>query len=271
MATPLKTEKHTEIKPQDPKKDKDYFEIRLPRVRFADTPLSPLWVILLLVFSFLLGMTSMKLYYTDKALGDQGVTTTTTAQAAPGDIPLGETVEVAVGTLPAAGEANAKVTIVEFSDFQCPYCKKFFDETYEQIKKDYIDTGKAKLYYRHLPLAIHPLAQDAAEASECANDQGKFWEYHDLLFEKFDSWSVLPLEEFPQTLTSYAAELGLNTEEFNSCLSSDKYDEKVKKDMADGQSAGASGTPTFFINGKPLVGAYPYETFKTIIEEELKK
>lgn len=258
-------------KDAQPEKNKaDYFELRLPRVRFADTPLSPLWVILLLVFSFLLGMTTMKLYYTEKALNGLQPTGQTAQIAAPDTgNPLGEEVDIEVGSLPVSGEENAKVTIVEFSDFQCPYCKRFFDETLAQIKKDYVDTGKAKLYYRHLPLAIHPFAQDAAEASECANDQGKFWEYHDTLFESFDEWTIVATGDLPQTLTNYAGNLGLNTEEFNACLTSNKHEQKVKDDMTAGQTAGATGTPTFFINGKPLVGAYPYDTFKTIIDEEL--
>lgn len=251
-------------------KKSDYFELKLPRVRFADTPLSPLWVILLLVFSFLLGMTTMKLYYTEKALGEtQGNGNAPIAQTPTEENPLGAKVDIAVGTLPFLGDENAKVTIVEFSDFQCPYCKRFFDDTYAQIKADYIDTGKAKLYYRHLPLAIHPFAQDAAEASECANDQGKFWEYHDLLFENFDGWTVVATGDLPATLTGYAGDLGLNTDEFSACLANNTHEKKVTDDMAEGQTAGATGTPTFFINGKPLVGAYPYETFKTIIDEEL--
>lgn len=107
-------------------------------------------------------------------------------------------VTVSTGHLPVLGKKNAKVTIVEFSDFQCPFCKQFFTQTFPEIKKTYIDTGKAKLYFRQYPLtSIHPNAQLAAEASECANDQGKFWEFHDLLFSNQTSW-----EGLPQTTTS---------------------------------------------------------------------
>lgn len=265
-----KPDSPTQSVSQTRKDKKDYFELKLPRVRFADTPLSPLWVILLLVFSFLLGMTTMKLYYTEKALEGNQATGSQAQIAAPDDSnPLGEQVDVEIGSLPVSGNENAKVTIVEFSDFQCPFCKRFFDETYSQLKRDYVDTGKVKFYYRHLPLAIHPLAQDAAEATECANEQDKFWEFHDLLFQNFDEWTTVTEAQLPDTLTGYAGDLGMNTEEFNTCLTSNKHEEKVKKDAAAGQAAGASGTPTFFINGKPLVGAYPYETFKTVIEEEL--
>lgn len=99
---------------------------------------------------------------------------------------------VAVGNLPALGRDSAPVTIVEFSDMQCPFCKRFFDDTFSQLKKDYIDTGKVRMTFRHYPLNFHKNAQKAAEATECANEQGKFWEYHDLLFQTQDSWAELP-------------------------------------------------------------------------------
>lgn len=103
-------------------------------------------------------------------------------------------VDVANGKLPVLGKDSAKLTIVEFSDFQCPFCESFFTGTYPQLKKNYIDTGKVKLAFRHYPLTgIHPNAQRAHEAAECANEQGKFWEYHDLLFKLQQNWSNLPL------------------------------------------------------------------------------
>ncbi len=104
-------------------------------------------------------------------------------------------INVATGHLPILGNEKAKVTIVEFSDFQCPYCKRFADNSLSQIKKDYIDTGKVKLYYREFPLTnIHPNAEIAAEAAECANEQGKFWQFHDQLFSRQDTWSTLPAQ-----------------------------------------------------------------------------
>lgn len=101
-------------------------------------------------------------------------------------------VNVDPGHLPAQGKDNAKVTIVEFSDFQCPYCESFFTTTYAQIKKDYVDTGKVKVFYRHYPLPFHANAQIAAEAAECANEQGKFWDFHDILFKNQKQWETLP-------------------------------------------------------------------------------
>lgn len=112
--------------------------------------------------------------------------------------PLPGKVSVGNGHLPLLGSEKAKVTVIEFSDFQCPFCKQMFTNALSQIKKEYIDSGKIKFYYRHLPLtSIHPNAMIAAEASECANEQGKFWEYHDMLFQTQDAWTTLPLQTTP--------------------------------------------------------------------------
>jgi protein-disulfide isomerase len=163
---------------------------------------------------------------------------------------------------PVKGDPNAPITIIEFSDFQCPFCGKFYRETLPQIKEKYIDTGKVKLIYRDFPLSFHENAQSAAEAAECANEQGKFWEYHDLLFEKQQDLSV---ENYKQ----WAEELGLDMEQFNECLDSGKYADEVTNDFSDGQAAGVTGTPAFFINGKKVSGAQPFSVFEQIIEEEL--
>lgn len=109
--------------------------------------------------------------------------------------------DIAPGKLPILGNKDAKVTLVEWSDFQCPYCEQFFTNALGQIKKDYIDTGKAKLYYRQYPLSFHANAQKAAEASECANEQGKFWAYHDQLFQNQQAWENLPQNTTSTTTT----------------------------------------------------------------------
>ena len=165
---------------------------------------------------------------------------------------------------PMKGKANAKVTIIEFSDFQCPYCGKFYTETLPQIMKEYIDTGKAKLVYRDYPLEFHPNAQPAAEAAECAHEQGKFWEMHNKLFENQQSLSV---DNYKQ----WAADLKLDTKKFNDCVDTHKYADEVKKDAADGSAAGVSGTPGFFVNNKIISGAVPFEVFKQTIDAELAK
>jgi len=170
--------------------------------------------------------------------------------------------DVKYDNAPVKGDKNAKVTIVEFSDFQCPYCGKFYQETWSQIKKDYIDTGKVKVAFKHLPLGFHEYAMPAAEASECANEQGKFWEYHDKIFVNQASLNN-------EILSIWAKDIGLNMDKFNQCVKEGKYKNKIQKDLSDADVYGASGTPTFFINGKILVGAQPFSAFKQVIDAEL--
>ncbi len=172
------------------------------------------------------------------------------------------TTSSATGDDPMKGSADAPVTIIEYSDFQCPFCARFWSQTLPQIQEEYIDTGKVKLIYKDFPLGFHENAQKAGEAAECADDQGMFWEYHDMIYENQISLSV-------SSLKTWAKELGLDTSEFNDCLDSGKYTDEVKEDFKEGQAAGVSGTPAFFINGRSLVGAQPFSAFQQIIEEEL--
>lgn len=162
------------------------------------------------------------------------------------------------------GSADAPVTIVEFSDFECPFCTRFYTQTLPQIEEQYIKTGNVKFVYRDFPLGFHANAQKAAEAAECAAEQGKFWEMHDKLFEEGVEGSVSSFKRF-------AADLGLDTTKFNDCLDSGKMESEVKKDMADGSAMGISGTPGFIINGQLVSGAQPFEVFKQIIDGELAK
>lgn len=167
------------------------------------------------------------------------------------------------------GKKNAPVTIIEFSDFQCPFCRKYWRESYPQIKKEYVDTGKVFYAYRHLPLGFHPFAQPAAEAAECAADQNKFWELHDKIFEEQDKLGQGTVQPATDDLKKWAQELGLDMNKFNECVSSGKYTKKVQDDLADAAKYGATGTPTFFINGQIVVGAQPYASFKQAIDAEL--
>jgi protein-disulfide isomerase len=176
-----------------------------------------------------------------------------------------QVVQVSVDDDPAKGSKDAPVVIVEFSDFQCPYCKRFFDQTLPQLENEYIKTGKVYFVYRDFPLNFHQYAKEAAEAANCAKEQGKFWEYHDLLFENQQTWTSVGISE----LKKYAADLGLDTNKFDSCLDSGKYASEVQKDFQDGLSYGVGGTPTFFINGIKIVGAQPYSVFKQIIDQQL--
>lgn len=160
------------------------------------------------------------------------------------------------------GEFNAPVTLVVFSDFECPFCARHY-KTLKQLLNDY--DGKVRLVYKHFPLDFHQNAQKAAEASECAAEQGKFWEYHDKLFDNLDTG--YSIEKFK----SWAKELGLSVDQFNRCLDSDKYRDKVIIDYREGVDKGVTGTPTTFVNGRAVVGALPYGDFSRWIEEELKR
>lgn len=162
------------------------------------------------------------------------------------------------------GESDAKVTIVEYSDFECPFCNRALP-TVNEILDTYGDD--VRLVYRHFPLrSIHANAQKAAEASECAADQGKFWEYHDLMFEN----STLVSGGVPQ-FKKWASELGLKTATFDNCLDSGEKVDDVDEDFATASANGVQGTPAFFINGTSLSGAQPFAAFKTIIDAELAK
>ena len=160
------------------------------------------------------------------------------------------------------GDVDAPVTIVEFSDFECPFCTRFYTQTLPQIEEQYIDTGKVKFVYRDFPLGFHSNAQKAAEAAECAGDQDQYWEMHDLLFDKGVSGGVSSFKQ-------YASDLGLDTDDFDDCLDSNKYESEVKKDLADGSAAGVSGTPGFIVNGKLISGAQPFSVFQQAIESAL--
>ncbi len=183
-------------------------------------------------------------------------------QPAPAPSPA-PVIEVSADDDPVKGSEDAPVTIIEFSDFECPFCARFYSQTLSQIEKNYIDTGKVKLVYRDFPLSFHQEAQPAAEASECADEQGKFWEMHDKIFE---NQQLISDSSYKQ----WATEMGLDTEQFNECLDSGKYASEVQKDFADGQAYGVSGTPAFFINGTKLIGAQPYSKFEEVIENALK-
>src|SRR3989344_3708702 len=157
------------------------------------------------------------------------------------------------------GIENSPITIIEYSDYQCPYCARA-----EATINDVLDEYGSKIYfvYKDFPLPFHNNAQKAAEASRCALEQGKYWEYHDALFKNQQSLDT-------NSLKTYAKSLGLDEAKFSECLDSNKYTEKVKQDMEEGQSKGVTGTPTFFVNGKMLVGAQPFDAFKEIIDKEL--
>ena len=161
---------------------------------------------------------------------------------------------------PARGPANAPVEIVEFSDFQCPYCQRA-NPTVQQVLTTYGD--RVHFVYRHYPLPNHPNARPAAEAAVCAADQGKFWPYHDVLFPNAGRLATTDLKH-------HAAELGLDSAKFDACVDGHQSKARVDADVRAGEEAGVNGTPAFFVNGRMLSGAQPYDAFKRIIDEELE-
>ncbi|MBW2982882.1 thioredoxin domain-containing protein [Candidatus Woesearchaeota archaeon] len=159
---------------------------------------------------------------------------------------------------PVMGAEDAPITIVEFSDFECPYCTRFWEQTLPKIKEEFVDTGLVKLVYRDLPLSFHDNAQKAAEAAECAHDQDEFWAYHDKLFASQDGLST-------DSLKKYATDLGLDVEEFNECLDSGKHAQEVQADAEAARQQGITGTPGFVINGQTISGAQPFDKFQQIV------
>ena len=201
-------------------------------------------------------------------------------------IPLAEL----AGSAPVLGDDSAEITVIEFSDFQCPYCSRFFTDSVSQLKSNNIDTGQVKLIYKQFPLNFHPYAQKAAEASLCAAKQGvsNFWEMHDKMFMSQAALSAYFNSADAQTaegqqaaigkvvadLKQYAVDLGMNAAQFNSCLDSDETASTVQAEYAEGASVGVSGTPSFVIGlsndneGTLLVGACPYSVFQQIFQAE---
>lgn len=188
--------------------------------------------------------------------------------------------KVSVDDDPVFGDKNAPITMVEFSDYECPFCKRYFTQTLPDIKKNYVDTGKMKIVYRDLPLEFHTNAHKEAEAADCARDQGGdsvYFKFHDEIFKRTTSNGTgLSLDQLPVI----AKDLGLDGNLLQQCLDSGKYKQEVDKDLADAQAAGANGTPTFFIgkssssgviDGVRIVGAQPFSAFKTVIDQQLSK
>ncbi|MBI2624423.1 DsbA family protein [Candidatus Parcubacteria bacterium] len=174
----------------------------------------------------------------------------------------------AVDDDPTLGPADAKVTIIEFSDFQCPFCGRFFRDTEPKIVENYVKAGKVRFVYRDLAF-LGEESLRAAEAAQCAFEQGKFWEYHDALFTNQSGENEGAFKD--DNLKRFARDLKLDSAKFDGCLDSRKYRSEVEKDTDDARLAGATGTPTVFINGRIIVGARPYEDFARVIEEELGK
>ncbi len=173
----------------------------------------------------------------------------------------GNRYDVSMDNDPVRGSVDAPITIIEFSDFHCGFCGRFAAETLDPLLKNY--EGKIRLVYRDYPFQTSG-SLVAALAGQCMNDQGKFWEFHDLTFK---NQQALTREQF----ISYAEQLGVDVATFTTCLDSQKYMDKVRKDVADAQTLGVNGTPAFFVNGRFISGAQPYTFFASYIDEELGK
>ena len=182
------------------------------------------------------------------------------AAAAPTSAPQYVRYKIPTDGFPSLGPADAPITLVEFADFQCPYCRQWEQETYKPLLAAY--PGKIRFVYRDFPLtSIHPNAMPAAEAAQCANEQGKFWPFHDKLF----SSENLSDEVYKQ----YAQDLGLDMTKFNDCLTSHKYAQTIQADSDFASNLGINSTPTFFVNGLAIIGAQPLGSFTSVIDKEL--
>lgn len=171
----------------------------------------------------------------------------------------------ALGTGPMLGSSTAPVTMVEFADFQCSFCRKFWADTLPKLKESYVKQGQVRIVYRHFAI-LGKFSEQAAMAAECAGEQEKFWEYHDRLFGNQGALA------FTQSkLEQYARELRLTAINFKRCLKTERYRKKVEGETAVAASLGGRGTPTFFVNGRLMVGAQPFDVFQAVIEEELGK
>jgi protein-disulfide isomerase len=175
--------------------------------------------------------------------------------------------DVEIGDAFVLGDPDAPITIVEFTDFQCPYCSRHFQQTYPQILEEYVDTGIVRYVFKDFPLnSIHAQADEAAQAARCAGEQGAFHEMHDVLFQRQMAWSG----QTPTALfVGYAEDIGLDSSAFEECLTSGKYADAVNADLDQGLQLGVTGTPAFFINGYLVSGAQPYSLFQQAIESLL--
>ncbi len=186
-------------------------------------------------------------------------------EALPRDVPLSDE--------PAIGSADAPITIVEYSDYQCPFCQRHFQQTLPQLQQ-YIDAGQVRYIFKDFPIhSIHPQAQKAHEAARCAREIGgdsMYWTMHDLLFSRQEEWAQVSVPNHVAVLKTLASEAGLAQDEFDACLDSDRYYDAVNAELAEGTQLGVRGTPAFFINGQPLSGAQPFPIFQQVIEQLLE-
>ncbi len=209
---------------------------------------------------------------------DTGNTDTNPGPSGSDDTDTVATSSISVEDEPTLGESDASVTIVEFSDYQCPFCRRFQQETLEQLRENYIDEGKVRLVYKDFPLTQlgHNRAPLMAQAALCAGEQGKYWEMHDKMFNEQQKLSPRGTAKFSaDKVTQWAEDIEMDMDAFTRCVDSDRYRSEVQSDLSEGKSLGVSGTPTFFIyaegdqQARKLVGAQPYSRFRSVIDSKL--
>lgn len=247
------------------------------------------YIAVALVLGFLTGFIAGKSSYTNDVqkivqnISDQGtVSVTNTAPADDKAAPAKDEVTLmkekyaelkifngSATEAPYLGEANAPITIVEYSDFQCPYCSTFFKKTLPSIVENYVKTGKVKFVYKDFPLSGHANAVPAAIATHCAGEQNAYWYMHDMLFDHQAEWSRLEVLDAESEFLTYAKRLELDTDKFSTCQAGDAYNKIIQDGFAEGVKLGVDGTPGFDIGGELVVGAHPYAKFDQTIKAQL--
>ncbi len=244
-------------------------------MKLRESTLFPVIIALIfLILGLALGGMFVKIQYLETRVagtttqnGPSAAAPTPSAQAQEPSAPAKVNVQVAQND-PMKGNPSAKLTIVEFADYQCPYCARFQTDTLPQILKDYVDTGKAKFVFKNLAF-LGQESKDAGNAALCAKEQNKFWEYHDKLFSSQNGENQGGFA--PDKLKGFAAGLGLNTTQFNDCVDKQKYSAQVLADNAEAGKNGFQSTPSTAVGSTAIVGAQPYTQFKTAIDAELAK
>jgi protein-disulfide isomerase len=239
--------------PEDPTNvNKPARSVRAARLARSSRAQRPVIYTALLVCGFLLGIASGFLIW--------GNNSPTLADSVNETQSL-KRISVEEGNNPSIGPADAPITIIEFSDYQCPFCQRWHDQVFQRLLDEY--PTQVRIVYRDFPLeSIHPESLPAAMAADCAGDQNAYWQFHDRLF----SYEV---DLGREAYLKYASELKLDMTAFTACLDSNKYEAEVRADMKYGSSLGVYSTPTFYVNGLYLLGAQPYDTFKALIDKEL--
>jgi protein-disulfide isomerase len=250
---------------------KNSFSLPLPH--FKSLPLNTYLVFVIVIFAFILGMLTIKVLDLQQQVSDTKQASAATPQTGGNTLPStfptpAGPVNVSAGNYPIKGNSNAKVTVIEFADFRCPFCEQWFQNVEPNLIKDYVDTGKIKFTFRNYAF-LGPASTLAAEAGECANDQGQFWAFHDYMYQHQPDESDTSMYT-NDNLSQIAGNLGMDSSQFATCLSSKDTSDKVAKDLSEGSAAGVSGTPTTFVNGVAIVGAVPYTQIKQAIDADLK-